>query len=335
MQNMISLKDKIYIAGSTGMAGRAIKNALLKAGYGKNSLGGKILTTKRSNLDLLNNKLVNEWFEQNKPDVVVIAAAKVGGIHANSSQPATFILENLKIQTNIIETAWKNKIKRLLFLGSSCIYPKFADQPIREESLLKGVLEPTNEFYAIAKIAGIKLCESLRLQYGFDAISLMPTNLYGPGDNYHPTNSHVMASFLRRFHEAKLKNLKKVSCWGTGSPMREFMHVDDLGEASVFALEKWDPNSAQAPKTKDNKILTYLNVGTGKDISIKDLAHKVAKIASYKGTIEWDINKPDGTPKKQLDVSRLSRLGWQASINLDDGIASALQTIKKDLNRPI
>ena len=222
--------------------------------------------------------------------------------------------------------------KRLLFLGSSCIYPKFAEQPIREESLLEGQLEKTNEWYAIAKIAGIKLCESLRIQYDFDAISLMPTNLYGKGDNYHPINSHVMASLLRKFYEAKIKNHESVSCWGTGSPMREFMHVDDLGEASLFALEKWDPNSKDAPRTKDDKPLSYINVGTGKDISIMNLANKIAKIFSYEGKIEWDKTKPDGTPKKQLDISRLSDLGWKAKIDLDEGIKITLKTINDDLN---
>lgn len=332
MKNKISKQDSIYIAGSTGMAGKAITKSLIKSGYGNQFVGGEIITTKRSELDLLNTKLVDEWFQYNKPKVVILAAAKVGGIHANAVNPATFLLENLKIQTNVIEAAWRNKVKRFLFLGSSCIYPKFAEQPIREESLLEGYLEPTNEWYAIAKIAGIKLCESLRIQYGFDAISLMPTNLYGPGDNYHFTNSHVMASFLRRFHEATAKKQESVTCWGSGSPMREFMHVDDLGAASVFTLEKWDPNSNNAPKTIDNKPLSYLNVGTGKDISIKNLANKIAKIFSYKGKIYWDNTKPDGTPKKQLDVSRLSELGWEAKIDLEDGIEKTIKTLNKDLN---
>ena len=332
MKKLISKQDRIYIAGSNGMAGRAIKNTFINAGYGDESIGGKILTPTRSELDLLNTKLVDEWFENNKPNIVILAAAKVGGIHANSINPATFLIENLKIQTNVIEAAWRNKAKRLLFLGSSCIYPKYAEQPIKEESLLEGQLEKTNEWYAIAKISGIKLCESLRIQYDFDAISLMPTNLYGKGDNYHPTNSHVMASLLRKFHEAKTKNYDIVSCWGTGAPMREFMHVDDLGEASLYVLEKWDPNSDKAPRTKDNKILSYINVGTGKDISIKDLANKIAKIFAYEGTIEWDFNKPDGTPKKQLDISRLSDLGWKAKIQLDEGIKTTLKTIKHDLN---
>ncbi len=332
MHKMISKQDRIYIAGSKGMAGRAIKNSLIKGGYGDKSIGGEIVTTNRSELDLLNSKLVDEWFENKKPNVVILAAAKVGGIHANSVNPATFLLENLKIQTNVIEAAWRNEAKRLLFLGSSCIYPKFAEQPIREESLLEGQLEKTNEWYAIAKIAGIKLCESLRIQYDFDAISLMPTNLYGKGDNYHPINSHVMASLLRKFYEAKIKNHESVSCWGTGSPMREFMHVDDLGEASLFALEKWDPNSKDAPRTKDDKPLSYINVGTGKDISIMNLANKIAKIFSYEGKIEWDKTKPDGTPKKQLDISRLSDLGWKAKIDLDEGIKITLKTINDDLN---
>ena len=331
MNKLISFEDSIYVAGSTGMVGQSICKALKKKGYGNSKLGGKLLMTNRNNLDLSDNNLVREWFNANKPEVVVLAAAKVGGIHANSESPATFLLENLKIQTNVIEEAWRNKVKRLLFLGSSCIYPKFAQQPIKEESLLTGGLESSNEWYAIAKIAGLKLCASLRLQYGFDAISLMPTNLYGPGDNYHPMNSHVMAALLKKFHEAKQKNMSDVICWGNGSPMREFMHVDDLAEATIFALKNWDPDSNKAPKTNEGRPLFHLNVGTGKDISIKDLAEKIANILDYNGKITWDNSKPNGTPKKLLDISRLSNLGWDSKINLNDGIRKTLATINQEL----
>lgn len=242
MSKKILLNEKIFIAGATGMAGSAICKALFRKGYGHKN-GGVILTTTRKELDLLDSNAVKLWFEVNKPTVVIIAAAKVGGIMANSSYPTQFILDNLKIQNNLIENSWLTGVKRLLFLGSSCIYPKFANQPIKEESLLSGQLEETNQWYGIAKISGIKLCEALRKQYNFDAISLMPTNLYGPGDNYHPQNSHVMASFIRKFYEASINSLPSVTCWGTGSPLREFLHVDDLGDAVVFALENWDPNS--------------------------------------------------------------------------------------------
>jgi GDP-L-fucose synthase len=220
-------------------------------------------------------------------------------------------------------------VRRLLFLGSSCIYPKFAEQPIREESLLTGSLEPTNEWYAIAKITGIKLCESLRKQYGFDAISLMPTNLYGPGDNYHPENSHVLPALIRRFHEAKEGGAKNVTCWGTGSPMREFLHVDDLGKACVFALENWSVLDQEAPRDDQGKPLAFLNVGTGVDLTIKELAEQIAAVVGFKGTIEWDTSKPDGTPKKQLEVSRMKALGWSAQIPLAKGLPAAYSDLLK------
>jgi GDP-L-fucose synthase len=225
------------------------------------------------------------------------------------------LLENLKIQTHVIEAAWRSGVRRLLFLGSSCIYPKYADQPIQEEALLTGALEPTNEWYAIAKITGIKLCEALRKQHGFDAISLMPTNLYGPGDNYHPTHSHVLPALIRRFHEAAQVNAASVTCWGSGTPLREFLHVDDLGEACVFALQHWKPGPEE---------LQYLNVGTGVDLTIRELAEQVAVATGYQGEILWDASKPDGTPKKQLDVSRLAALGWRARISLAEGLASTV-----------
>jgi GDP-L-fucose synthase len=298
------------------MAGSAICRALERAGY------HQLITASRSELNLLDGPAVEAWFAQHQPTVVVLAAAKVGGIQANSSYPADFLVENLKIQTHVIETAWHSGVRRPLFLGSSCIDPKFAEQPIKEEALLTGALEPTNEWYAIAKIAGIKLCQALRRQHGFDAISLMPTNLYGPGDNYHPTNSHVLPALIRRFHEAAEAKAPSVTCWGTGSPLREFLHVDDLGEACVFALEHWSPAPGE---------LTYLNVGTGKDLSIRELAEAVATASGYQGAIEWDISKPDGTPKKQLDVSRLASLGWRARIPLVEGLASTVALFRQEL----
>ena len=327
MTNNISKGEKILVAGSSGMAGNAIVRSLKRAGYGDSNYNGKLFTPSRKELDLLNSKDVEEWFEINSPSVVIIAAAKVGGILANSTFPSEFLLENLKIQNNLIETSWKKKVKRLLFLGSSCIYPKYTKQPIREESLLDGKLEKTNESYAIAKIAGLKLCESLRTQYGFDAISLMPTNLYGPNDNYHPDYSHVMASLIHKFYKASKNSQPSVYCWGSGTPEREFMHVYDLGEAVVFALEKWSPDSKDAPKDDWGRPLNFLNVGTGKDISIKLLAEKIASIVKFKGDIIWDKSKPDGTPQKKLDVSRLSSLGWQPKISLEEGILKTISNL--------
>tara|TARA_Y100001968_G_scaffold333696_1_gene398449 strand:+ start:771 stop:1766 length:996 start_codon:yes stop_codon:yes gene_type:complete len=324
MVRKIFLDDRIFVAGAYGMVGSAICRALLRNGYGKEKLGGALLTPPRSELNLSDNESVKQWFGLHKPSVVIIAAAKVGGIYANSTKPADFLLENIKIQTNVIESAWQFGVRRLLFLGSSCIYPKFSQQPIKEESLLNGPLENTNEWYAIAKICGIKLCQSLRIQYNFDSICLMPTNLYGPGDNYHPTQSHVLPSLIRRFCEAAKSKSKSVTCWGTGSPLREFLHVDDLGEATIFALEHWNPADNNAPLDDEGNPLIYLNVGTGKDISIKELASKVAEITGYSGQIIWDKSKPDGTPKKQLDVSRINNLGWIAKISLTKGIQNTI-----------
>ena len=332
----ISLHDKIFIAGANGMAGSAIKNSLIKSGYGGDKKKSLILTPSRKELNLLDNNEVKNWFQQNKPDIVIIAAAKVGGIQANAQNQADFLLENLKIQNNLIENAWINKVKRLLFLGSSCIYPKFASQPIREEYLLNGYLENTNESYAIAKIAGIKLCDSLRSQYSFDSISLMPTNLYGPRDNYNLEGGHVMAALIRKFVEATKKDLPVVTCWGTGSPFREFMHTEDLGEAVVFALENWNPDKKGAPCLQNKKApLTYLNVGTGKDISIKCLAELIAQISGFKGKIIWDTNKPDGTPKKLLDVTRMNKLGWKSKINLKQGITKTIYSFKEEMEKGI
>ena len=328
MSSLIKASDRFFVAGSRGMAGSAICRALQEKGYGDRAKGGALLTPTRKELDLLDTTALKTWYETNKPTVVVLAAAKVGGIHANNTYPADFLLENLKIQTNVIEGAWKAGVRRLLFLGSSCIYPKFALQPIREESLLTAALESTNEGYAIAKIAGIKICESLRKQYGFDAISLMPTNLYGPGDNYHPENSHVLPAMIRRFFMAKQAGASSVTCWGTGAPLREFLHVDDLGDACVFALERWSALSSDAPLDNQGNTLSFLNVGTGVDLTIKDLAKAVAEAVGFQGTIEWDRSKPDGTPKKQLDVNRMKGLGWSARIPLTEGLASTLALVQ-------
>ena len=317
MAGLITPADRIFVAGHRGMAGSAICRALQRTGY------NNLLTASRTELDLENGPAVQRWFAEHKPTVVVLAAAKVGGIQANNSYPADFLLDNLKIQTNVIETAWRSGVRRLLFLGSSCIYPKFAEQPIREEALLTGPLEPTNAWYAIAKITGIKLCEALRQQHGFDAISLMPTNLYGPGDNYHPTNSHVLPALIRRFHEAAQANASTVTCWGTGTPLREFLHVDDLGEACVFALEHWQPGPDE---------LQFLNVGTGVDLSIRQLAETVANATGFRGEITWDTSKPDGTPKKQLDVSRLANLGWRARIPLAEKLVSTVAAFRVQLS---
>lgn len=325
----ISLDEKIFVAGATGMVGSATCRALYKYGYGSNSNGGKILKPSRKELNLSDTFQVNNWFKYHKPSVVILAAAEVGGILANSTRPADFILNNIKIQTNLIESAWKNNVKRFLFLGSSCIYPKFANQPIKEDALLSGSLESTNEPYAIAKIAGIKLCDSLRTQYGFDAISLMPTNLYGPGDNYNDSESHVMASLIKKFTQARINSLNQVVCWGTGTPLREFMHVEDLGEAIVFVLENWDPNSDSAPTGSDGKKLTYLNVGVGRDISIFDLAKKIKNFTHFEGEVVWDKSKPNGTPKKQLNIENILSLGWSPKINLDIGIKQTIEDYKK------
>lgn len=314
------------------MAGSAIERALRRRGYGDRREDGVLLTPRRQDLDLLDGQAVSSWLRKQKPDVVVLAAATVGGIEANRSRPADFLLENLRIELEVIENAWRTGVRRLLFLGSSCIYPKFAAQPIVEEALLTSALEPTNKWYAIAKISGIKLCEALRRQHAFDAISLMPTNLYGTGDNYHETGSHVVPALIRRFHEAKISNTPSVTCWGSGNPLREFLHADDLGEACVFALENWTALGENAPKDKQGEPLAFMNVGTGVDLSILELAKKVAQTVNYNGKIEWDTSKPDGTPKKQLDVSRLLELGWKAKITLEEGLTMAYEDYKLKLD---
>lgn len=325
MKSLILKNDKIFVAGSSGMVGSAICRKLIENGYGKNSNNLNLLMPKRKELDLLDYENVKNWFQLNKPNVVIIAAAKVGGILANNNQPADFILENLIIQNNLIRNAFESNVKRLLFLGSSCIYPRLCEQPIKEDYLLTKELEVTNQWYAIAKIAGIKLCEALRKQYEFDAISLMPTNLYGPGDNYHPENSHVLPALISRFFEAKKNDQKNVVCWGSGNALREFMYVDDLADACIFSLENWDPSDKSSPTYDNGGPLTFLNVGTGIDITIKDLANLIAKKIGFKGEIIWDQTKPDGTPKKQLCVDRINNLGWKAKINLEQGLDKTIK----------
>ena len=315
--NLIDKNDLIFIAGDKGMVGSAIKRCLLRNGY------SNLITASKKDLNLADYDSVKKWFKFHKPDIVILAAARVGGIEANFKFPCDFILENLKIQTNVIEIARENNIKRFLFLGSSCIYPKICPQPIKEESLLTGSLEITNEPYAIAKIAGLKLCSAMRKQYNFDAISLMPTNLYGPGDNYHSTNSHVLPSLINKFYTAKENKNDEVVCWGTGNPLREFLHVDDLAEASIFALEKYKITISNDKFKNQNE---FLNVGTGHDISIKNVAEIIATKIGFKGKIIWDTSKPDGTPRKLLDVSKINKLGWHATISLERGIEETIKS---------
>ena len=325
---LITKESKIFIAGHRGMVGSAIKKALTNKGY-KN-----LLFASKDDLDLLDFVKVKSWFKKNKPEAVILAAAKVGGIYANYHYSGDFILENLKIQNNVIENAWRYDVNRFLFLGSSCIYPKFAKQPLKEEYLLNGELEKTNESYAIAKIAGIKLCTSLKEQYGFNSICLMPTNLYGPGDNYHPKNSHVLPAMLKRFYNAKIQGLEEINCWGTGSPKREFLYVDDLADAAIFILE--NVSCANDIFHKENNYNGLINVGSGKDISIKELATLISSIVGYQGKISWDLSKPDGAPRKLLDVSKLNSLGWSAKTELKKGIELTLKSfLEESLNKRI
>jgi GDP-L-fucose synthase len=305
---------KIYIAGHQGMVGSAIVRQL------QSKLGGdKLIVRTHKELDLTDQQCVNDFIEHENLDQIYLAAAKVGGIHANNTYPADFIYQNLMIQTNIIHAAYKNNIQKLLFLGSSCIYPKDVKQPMQEEALLTGTLEPTNESYAIAKIAGIKLCESYNRQHNLDYRSVMPTNLYGPGDNYHLENSHVIPALIRKFHEAKTSNAPKIIIWGSGNPKREFLYVDDMAAACihVMGLDK------EAYQQQTKPMLSHLNVGTGKDLTIKKLAETIAKVTSFKGKIEFDITRPDGTKRKLMDSMRLNRLGWQSKIDLEQGIKLA------------
>jgi GDP-L-fucose synthase len=305
--------QKIYVAGHGGMVGSAIVRKLRADGY-KN-----IFVRSHAELDLTNQLDVKEFFETTRPDQVYLAAAKVGGIHANNTYPAEFIYQNLMMEANVIHEAFKVGVKQLLFLGSSCIYPKAVLQPRKEDALLTGILEPNNEPYAIAKIAGIKLCESYNRQYGVEYRSVMPTNLYGPGDNYHPENSHVIPALIRRFHEAKVNKSKEVLIWGSGSPMREFLYVDDMAEASVYVMNL-DKN-VYAQHTEP--MMSHINVGFGSDICIKELAEIISDVVEYEGEIDFDQSKPDGTMKKLIDSSRLNGLGWHARIGLRDGLALA------------
>ena len=330
MEGFLKKDQRILIAGANGMVGSAIKRELIKKGYGKGIYSKDLFIPNKDELDYSNYLSVNRWFNIYKPNVVIVAAAKVGGINANNKYPADFLLNNLKIQTNIIENAWKHKVQKLLFLGSSCIYPKLSEQPIKEEFLLKSDLEPTNEWYAIAKICGLKLCESLKKQYNFNAISLMPTNLYGTNDNYNLDSSHVFPALIRKFFEAKIQNLKHVSCWGDGTALREFLHVEDLAKACIIALDKWDLDGVDAPKDDNNEKLYWLNVGSGEEISIKKLAEKIADRINYKGDIIWDKSYPNGTPRKILDSSRFTKLGWNPEINIDQGIDKTIKSFKKE-----
>ena len=330
MNALINKGESIFIAGGHGMVGSAIFRNLLNSGYGRKEHGGKILRPSRKDLDLTNYESLNKWFIKNKPTVVIISAAKVGGIYANKQFPYDFLLDNLKIETNLMELSMIHNVKRLLFLGSSCIYPKYSKQPITEDELLTSPLEETNQFYAIAKIAGLKLCEAMRSQHNFDAICLMPTNLYGPRDNYHPTNSHVIPSLIRKFQDAKDNDINSVICWGSGNPLREFLHVDDLAEACTFVLEKWDPRNMVDSSSIPNNQLCWLNVGSQNEISIKDLAKLISNYVGYKGKIIWDESKPDGTPRKKLETSRLYNLGWLPKIDLKRGIKATIEDYKKE-----
>ena len=317
---------KIYVAGHRGMVGSAIVRQLLAHGHPANHL----VTRTHVELDLTNQAAVNAFFAEEKPDQVYLAAAKVGGIHANNTYPAEFIYSNLMVETNIIDAAFRHGVKKLLFLGSSCIYPKLAPQPMREDALLTGTLEPTNEPYAIAKIAGIKLCESYNRQYGVshwvDYRSVMPTNLYGPGDNYHPENSHVIPALIRRFHEAKVTHAPSVTIWGTGTPKREFLYVDDMAAASVHVMNidktTYDQNT--------QPMLSHINVGCGYDLTIREVAETVARVIGYQGAITFDPSKPDGAPRKLMDSSRLNALGWQAEVGLEAGLKMAYDDFLKN-----
>lgn len=299
--NTVNKEDKIYIAGHRGLVGSAIVRNLEKKGF------NNFLFRTSKELDLTNQADVNQFFEKEKPDYIFLAAAKVGGIHANDTYPADFIRENLQIQTNVIDAAYRNNAKKLLFLGSSCIYPKLAPQPMKEECLLTGELEPTNEWYAIAKIAGIKMCQAYKKQYGFNAISIMPTNLYGPGDNFNLENSHVMPALIRKFHDAKLNNKHDVEVWGTGTPRREFLHVDDMADASVFLMSNYDGAD-------------FVNIGVGEDVSIRELAELIKDVVGFDGKLKFDDTKPDGTPRKLLDITKLTEAGWKAKVNLETGV---------------
>lgn len=299
---MMNKESRIYVAGHRGLAGSAIVRSLHAQGF------SRLILRTHAELDLIDQVAVDNFFRTERPEFVFLAAAKVGGIQANDQYPAEFLRDNLVIQTNVIHSAWMHGVSKLLFLGSSCIYPKFAPQPMPESCLLTGELEPTNQWYAIAKIAGIKMCQAYRRQYGFDAISAMPTNLYGPGDNFHLENSHVLPALIRKFHEARDSGQSEVVMWGTGTPRREFMHVDDLGDALVFLMKNYSGED-------------FVNVGVGTDVTIAELAALIGRTVGFRGAIRQDLTKPDGTPRKLMDTSRLSGLGWQAGISLEEGVA--------------
>jgi GDP-L-fucose synthase len=308
-------ESTIYVAGHRGMVGSAIVRQLQERGF------GNILTRTHSQLDLCDQAAVRYFFAKNKIDHVVLAAARVGGIHANNTYPADFIYDNLMMEANIVNEAFRSGVKRLLFLGSSCIYPKMAEQPMREDALLTGLLEPTNEPYAVAKIAGIKLCESYNRQHGTDYRSVMPTNLYGENDNFHPKNSHVIPAMMRRFHEAKMRGDATVTVWGTGKPMREFLHVDDMAAACLHVMLL--DHATYAEHTQP--MLSHINVGTGVDCTIRELAETMQRVVGFEGELVFDTDKPDGTPRKLMDVSRLGKLGWKATISLEEGLTSTYQ----------
>ena len=316
----MDLNDKIYIAGHRGLVGSAIVRQLESRGF------TNLLMRTHKELDLTNQAQVQDFFQKEQPDYVILAAAKVGGIHANNTYPADFIYQNMMIEANVINAAYENKVKRLLFLGSTCIYPKAVEQPMREDALLTDVLEPTNEPYALAKIAGIKLCESYNRQHGTDFRSVMPTNLYGINDNFHPENSHVIPALMRRFHEAKVNNDAEVVVWGTGNAMREFLYVDDMAQASLFVLEL-DEQTYQA-NTKS--MLSHINVGTGTDVTIREMAETMKQVVGFKGDLSFDTTKPDGAPRKLIDVSRLSDMGWNYSVNLKDGLSQTYKWYLKN-----
>jgi len=305
---------KIYVAGHNGLCGSALVRKLRSNGY------SNILTCDKNTLNLKNKEKTEEWFSKNRPEYVFLAAAKVGGIHANDKYPAEFIYDNLEIQNNVIHSSYKFNVKKLLFMGSICIYPKFAPEPVNETSLLNGSLEPTNEWYAIAKIAGIKMCQAYRKQYGCNFISAMPCNLYGINDNFHLENSHVLPALIRKFHEAKTNNSKTVECWGTGSPRREFLYSDDLADALIFLMDRYNENE-------------IINIGYGEDLTIKDIANKVKTTINFTGEIVWNTSKPDGTPKRLLDVNKLFDMGWRPKINLENGLKSTYEWYLNNQNK--
>jgi GDP-L-fucose synthase len=318
----MNLNDKIYIAGHRGLVGSAIVRQLELRGF------TNLLICTHKELDLTNQAQVQNFFKQENPDYVILAAAKVGGIHANNTYPADFIYQNMMIEANVINSAYESKVKRLLFLGSTCIYPKAVEQPMREDALLTDVLEPTNEPYALAKIAGIKLCESYNRQHGTDFRSVMPTNLYGINDNFHPENSHVIPALMQRLHQAKVGNDAEVVVWGTGNAMREFLYVDDMAQASLFVLEL----DGQTYKDNTQPMLSHINVGTGEDATIKEIAETMKQVVGYEGKLIFDATKPDGAPRKLIDITRLKRMGWEYSVDLREGLVRTYKWYLSQVN---